>query len=95
MATVYLAQDLRHDRLVALKVLRSELAATLGPERFLREIRLAARLQHPTFCRFTTPAKRGAALVRHARRRRRIGPELQPYVKEAREGLARLTAEQN
>ena len=36
MATVYLARDLRHDRLVALKVMRPELAATLGPERFLR-----------------------------------------------------------
>jgi serine/threonine protein kinase len=47
MATVYLARDLRHDRPVALKVLRPELAATLGPERFLQEIRIAARLQHP------------------------------------------------
>jgi serine/threonine protein kinase len=47
MATVYLARDLKHDRLVALKVIRPELAATLGPARFLREIKLAARLQHP------------------------------------------------
>ena len=47
MATVYLARDLKHDRQVALKVLHPELAAALGPERFLREIRLAARLQHP------------------------------------------------
>src|SRR4026207_790785 len=47
MATVYLAHDLRHDRPVALKVLRPELAATLGPERFLLEIRTAARLTHP------------------------------------------------
>ena len=47
MATVYLAHDLRHDRPVALKVLRPELAATLGPERFLHEIRIAAGLQHP------------------------------------------------
>ena len=47
MATVWLARDLRHDRPVALKVLHPELAATLGPERFQREIRLAARLQHP------------------------------------------------
>ena len=47
MATVYLARDLRHDRPVALKVLHPELAASLGPERFQREIRLAARLQHP------------------------------------------------
>ena len=47
MATVYLAQDVKHDRIVALKVLHPDLAATLGPERFLREIKLAARLNHP------------------------------------------------
>ncbi|MEA2712306.1 MAG: eukaryotic-like serine/threonine-protein kinase [Gemmatimonadales bacterium] len=47
MATVYLARDLRHDRLVAVKVLRPELAATLGSERFLQEIATAARFQHP------------------------------------------------
>jgi Tol biopolymer transport system component len=47
MATVYLARDLKHDRQVALKVLRPDLAATLGPERFAREIAVAARLQHP------------------------------------------------
>jgi serine/threonine-protein kinase len=47
MAMVFLAHDLRHDRPVALKVLHPELAATLGPERFQREIKMAARLQHP------------------------------------------------
>jgi serine/threonine protein kinase/Flp pilus assembly protein TadD len=47
MATVYLAQDTKHDRVVALKVLHPDLAATLGPDRFLREIKLAARLNHP------------------------------------------------
>ena len=47
MAVVFLARDLRHDRDVALKVLRPELAATLGPDRFLQEIRLAAALAHP------------------------------------------------
>ena len=47
MAVVYLARDLKHDRPVALKVLLPELAASLGAERFQREIRLAARLQHP------------------------------------------------
>jgi len=47
MATVYLTYDLKHDRPVALKVLHANIAAMLGPERFLREIKLAARLQHP------------------------------------------------
>src|SRR5678816_815021 len=47
MATVYLAEDLRHHRQVAVKVLRPELAASLGAERFLREIEIAARLHHP------------------------------------------------
>ncbi|TLY76333.1 MAG: hypothetical protein E6K43_02770 [Gammaproteobacteria bacterium] len=47
MATVFLARDLRHGRPVAIKVLRPEIAAALGPERFLREIEVAARLTHP------------------------------------------------
>ena len=47
MATVYLARDLRHDRSVAVKVLNPELAAVLGVERFLAEIRVTANLQHP------------------------------------------------
>src|SRR5258705_5364156 len=47
MATVYLAQDLKHHRQVAVKVLRPDLAASLGADRFLREIEVAARLQHP------------------------------------------------
>ena len=47
MATVYLARDLRHERQVALKVLRPELAATMGPDRFLQEVRVTANLQHP------------------------------------------------
>jgi serine/threonine-protein kinase len=47
MATVYLAEDLKHHRKVAVKVLRSELAASLGAERFLREIEIAANLTHP------------------------------------------------
>ena len=47
MATVYLARDVKHDRDVALKVLRPELAAALGTERFLQEIRISARLDHP------------------------------------------------
>jgi eukaryotic-like serine/threonine-protein kinase len=47
MATVYLAQDLKHERKVAIKVLRPELSVSLGADRFLREIRVAANLQHP------------------------------------------------
>jgi serine/threonine-protein kinase len=47
MATVYLAEDLKHDRKVALKVLKPELAAVLGPERFVQEIKTTAALQHP------------------------------------------------
>src|ERR1043165_7650945 len=47
MATVYVAEDLKHHRRVAIKLLRPELTATLGTERFLREIQLAAKLQHP------------------------------------------------
>ena len=47
MATVYLAQDLKHDRPVAIKVLHPYLAVNLGSERFLREIQIAAQLQHP------------------------------------------------
>jgi serine/threonine-protein kinase len=47
MATVYLAQDLKHERQVAVKVLRPELAAALGPERFHQEIKIAVNLHHP------------------------------------------------
>src|ERR1044071_5621304 len=47
MATVYLAEDVRHRRKVAIKVLHPELSAVLGPDRFLKEIELTANLQHP------------------------------------------------
>jgi len=46
MATVYLAQDIKHDRRVAVKVLRPELAAVIGADRFLAEIKTTANLQH-------------------------------------------------
>ena len=84
MAIVYLAQDLRHDRPVALKVLLPELAATLGPERFQREIRLAARLQHPHILTvhdsgeaagqlwFTMPYVEGESLRDRLRRERQL-----------------------
>ena len=47
MATVYLARDLKHERQVAIKVLRPELAAVIGADRFLSEIKTTANLQHP------------------------------------------------
>jgi serine/threonine-protein kinase len=47
MATVYLAQDLKHHRPVAVKILHAQLAANVGSDRFLREIEIAARLSHP------------------------------------------------
>ena len=47
MATVFLAEDVRHHRKVAIKVLHPELSAVIGPERFLKEIELTANLQHP------------------------------------------------
>ena len=62
MATVYLAHDLRHDRLVALKIVHPELAAALGPERFLREIRLTARLDHPNIVALLDSGEAAGAL---------------------------------
>jgi len=62
MATVYLARDLKHDRWVAMKVLRPELAAALGPERFLREIRLTAQLQHPHILTLLDSGERDGSL---------------------------------
>ena len=62
MATVYLAEDRKHRRRVALKVLRPELAAALGPERFLREIEIAARLNHPHILPLLDSGQAGVAL---------------------------------
>ena len=84
MAVVYLADDVRHDRPVALKVLLPELAASLGPERFQREIHLAARLQHPHILTvldsgeaagrlwFTMPFVEGESLRDRLRRERQL-----------------------
>ena len=79
MATMYLARDLKHEREVALKVLREGLPASMGVARFLREIKIAAQLQHPHILplldsdRNRTAADRdivrAAALWRHALRR--------------------------
>lgn len=49
MATVYLAEDLKHHRKVAVKVLRPELSSTIGVQRFLREIEIVAKLTHPNW----------------------------------------------
>jgi TolB-like protein/Flp pilus assembly protein TadD len=84
MATVLLAHDLRHDRPVALKVMHPDLAHALGTERFLREIRIAARLQHPHILSvldsgedaghlwFTMPYVRGDTLRDRLRRERQL-----------------------
>ncbi len=87
MATVYLAQDVKHDRPVALKVLLPELAASLGPDRFQREIKLAARLQHPHILTvhdsgeaagqlwFTMPYVEGESVRDRLRRERQLSVE--------------------
>jgi serine/threonine protein kinase/tetratricopeptide (TPR) repeat protein len=88
MATVYLAHDPKHGRSVALKVLHPELSATLGPERFRREIALAAKLQHPHILGvydsgetptgqlwFTMPYVEGESLRDRLRRERQLSVE--------------------
>jgi serine/threonine-protein kinase len=84
MAAVFLARDLRHDRLVALKVLHPELAGSIGTDRFAREIRFAARLQHPHVLTvldsgeaagqlwFTMPYVEGESLRERLRRERQL-----------------------
>jgi eukaryotic-like serine/threonine-protein kinase len=62
MATVYLARDLKHHRQVAVKVLRPELAAAIGPDRFLREIEIAARLSHPNILPLYDSGEAGTSL---------------------------------
>ena len=62
MATVFLAKDLRHGRQVAIKTLRAELAASIGADRFLREIQLAANLQHPNILTLYDSGEAGGVL---------------------------------
>jgi eukaryotic-like serine/threonine-protein kinase len=101
MATVYLARDLRHDRPVALKTLHPELAENLGSDRFLREIRLTARLQHPHILTvldsgdasgllwFTMPFIDGESLRARLVRERRLDVEpALKIVREVADGLA-------
>src|SRR5262249_24226723 len=84
MATVYLAQDVRHHRPVAVKVLHPHFALSLGPDRFLREIQIAARLQHPhivplydsgqadDFLYYVMPYIEGESLRQRLERERRL-----------------------
>jgi serine/threonine-protein kinase len=89
MATVYLAHDLKHDRDVALKVLRPELAHALGPERFLTEIRLTARLDHPHILTLMDSGEADGCLyyvlpyIRGASLRQRLEKEGQLAIDEA------------
>src|SRR6185369_13919942 len=62
MAIVFLAHDMKHDRDVALKVLRAEIAKSVGADRFLREIQLAAKLSHPHILPLFDSGNAGGAL---------------------------------
>jgi len=75
MATVYLAQDLKHNRKVAIKVLKPELAAALGPERFSRRSKSRRASRTRTSCRSTFGRSHGSAVLRDALRRRRDAAE--------------------
>src|SRR5713101_6779201 len=87
MATVYLARDLKHDREIALKVLRPEIAAALGAERFLQEIHISAKLDHPhiltlidsgtadEFLYYVLPFVRGESLRDKLNREKQLGIE--------------------
>lgn len=101
MATVYLAHDLKHDRPVALKMLSPELAAEIGTGRFSREIRFAARLQHPHICSvydsgeapelcwFTMPFIEGESLERRLERDGALGAsDALRIAREAAQALA-------
>src|SRR5688572_14704207 len=89
MATVYLARDLRHQREVALKVLKPELGAVLGTDRFLSEIRVTANLQHPNLLPLFDSGEAGGLLfyvmpfVRGETLRAKIDRERQLSVDEA------------
>src|SRR6186713_305848 len=84
MATVYLARDLRHDRLVAFKLLRRDITLVMNTQRFRREIATAARLQHPHICSvydsgesdeqlwYTMPYIRGESLRDRMRREQQL-----------------------
>jgi serine/threonine protein kinase len=89
MATIYLAQDIRHGRPVALKVMHPEVAAALGPERFLREIRITAQLDHPHILTLIDSGRNDGVLwyvlpyVRGESLRAKLARETQLSVQEA------------
>src|SRR3989442_7872651 len=89
MARVFLTDDLRHDRRVAVKVLRPEVTTAIGAERFLREIRLAARLRHPHILPLHDSGAAGDSLyyvmpyVSGETLRARLPPEPQPPLEAA------------
>jgi Tol biopolymer transport system component len=100
MATVYLAEDVRHRRKVALKVLRPELAAVIGAERFLKEIEVTANLQHPhilplhdsgeadSFLFYVMPYVEGESLRARLERDRQLGiPEAVELTRQAASAL--------
>jgi serine/threonine-protein kinase len=101
MATVYLADDLKHKRKVALKVMRPELAATLGADRFLREVEIAANLSHPHILPmhdsgevegllwYVMPYVEGESLSARLKREGELPvPEALRYAREVAEALA-------
>jgi serine/threonine-protein kinase len=98
MATVYLARDLKHDRMLALKVLRPEVSAALGAERFLREIKITASLDHPLILTLIDSGEAGGLLycvlpfVRGESLRERLDREGQLGVDEAVDIATRIAA---
>jgi TolB-like protein len=103
MGTVYLARDTRHDRRVAVKVLKPDLATTLGPQRFLREIQIAASLTHPNIVPlydsgevdghlfYVMPYIEGESLRQRLRRETMLPvPQVLEWAAEVGEGLAFL-----
>jgi len=101
MATVYLARDLKHDRLVAVKVLHPELALVLGGERFLREIKITAQLSHPNILTlldsgeasgllyYVMPFVRGESLRERIKREKQLPiDEALQITREVADGLA-------
>ncbi len=107
MATVFLAQDVKHERKVALKVLRPELAAVIGAERFLKEIEVTANLQHPhilplhdsgeagTFLYYVMPFVEGETLRDKIVREKQLGVDEAVFVMIRRAAASEVVIVQN